>query len=191
MAQQGGHNHTIDIPVVLGPMVLKVALLAAVCAVTGFALMRAFLGEPNRRTVAWLTGCAAGAVLLELLLAGPLAIPEQTVPLILAGLAAPVALAVSTKPALVAVRPHARRVAPWIVALTSGFAIAEFGRAWFAGPKVPTNLLHTGLIVALLGLSWFTLGVPRARLAKAAVYLVAGIAATAAIAGAAQATALA
>jgi hypothetical protein len=191
MATQGGHDHTIDIPVVLGPMVLKVALLAAVCAVTGFALMRAFLGEPNRRTVAWLTGCAAGAALVELLLAGPLAIPEQTVPLILAGLAAPVALAVSEQPALVAITPHARRVAPWIVALTSGFALAEFGRAWLAGPTVSANLLHTGLIVALVGLSWFTLGVPRARPARAAVYVVAGIAAAAAFAGAAQATALA
>src|SRR5690349_2304665 len=114
---QGGHNHTIDLPVVLGPTVLRVALLIAVCAVTGFAVMRAFLGEPSRTAVAYLTGCAGGAVLLELLLAGRLDIPDQLAALLLAALAAPILLATSRKPAAARLTELARLASPVVLAV--------------------------------------------------------------------------
>ena|SRR2546430_156415 len=182
---QGGHNHTIELPVVFGPVVLRVALLAAVCAVTGFAVMRAFLGEPSRRAVAWLTGCAGGAVLLELLLAGGLDLPEQLVPLLLAALAVPILLATSRKPAAAALTERARLASPVILAGAGGFALVEFARAGLGGGA---ELWHTGLIMALVGLSWFTLGLPRRKTIRAAAFLVAAVLAAAAIAGAAQTT---
>src|SRR6266511_2328994 len=159
MAQPGGHNHTIDVPVLIGPLALRVALLAAVCAVAGFALMRAFLGTPSRATTGAVTSCAAVATLLEFMLAGGFDLPDQAAVLILAGVAVPLVLAMSRTPD--AAR-YAERAAPWVLGVTAMAAFVEFARAKLAGGINPT-MVHTGLMLALGGLSWYRLRLPRWR----------------------------
>jgi hypothetical protein len=179
---QGEHgHHGFDVPVVVGPMALRIALLIAVFAVTGFALLRAFLGAPGRATSIAVTVSAAVAVLLEFMLAGALDIPSQAAVLVLATLAVPLVLAVSRDPGSPAAR-HARRAAPWVLTLAAVLAFVEFARA-VLGDGTPM-LLHTGLVLAIAGLSWLTIGVPRSRSASAAVQILAAALATAAIAGA-------
>ncbi len=182
------HDHTIGVPVVLGPLILRVVLLVAVFAVAGFAMMRAFLGEPGRPTAAVVTISAGVAVLFEFMLGGALDFPQQVAVLVLASIALPIYLALSQSPGAATALRHARRFAPWIVAATATLAFVEFARAW-AGSWRP-SLLHTGLVFALVGMSWLTVGVPRARLANVAVLAIAAILATATIGGAGYATAV-
>jgi hypothetical protein len=186
MAQPGGHEHIIDVPVVLGPLVLRVGLLAAVCAVTGYALLRAFLGRPNRATAATVTISAAVATFLSLMLAKGFDLPDQVAVLILAGIAVPLILAMSRTPS--PATRYAERFAPLVLAVAAAAALVEFGRAVLTGGN--TVLLHTGLMLALVGLSWYTLGLPRWRPGTVALHVTAAVLATAALAGAGYATVL-
>src|SRR5690242_17890700 len=131
MAQPGGHEHTIDLPVVLGPLVLRVALLAAVCAVTGYALLRAFLGQPNRATATTVTISSAVATLLSLMLAKGFDLPDQAAVLILAGIAVPLIFAMARTPSPAA--RYAERFAPLVLAVAAGAALVEFTRAVLTG----------------------------------------------------------
>jgi hypothetical protein len=182
------HDHTIGVPVVLGPLILRVILLVAVFAVAGFAMMRAFLGEPGRPTAAVVTISAGVAVMFEFMLGGALDFPRQLAILIIASLVLPVFLALSQTPGAAIAARHAKRAAPWIVTGTATLAFVEFARAW-AGSWRP-ELVHTGIVLALIGMSWLTVGVPRARLANVAVLAIAAALATAAIGGAGYATAV-
>jgi hypothetical protein len=191
-ATPGGHGHDLSLPVTIGPIALRIVLLSVVPAVAGFALMRAFLPEPGRGTVALVTAGAAVTVLLELMLADGLDIPSQTAVLVLAALAVPVLLAASRDPRAVSARAHARRFAPWVLSVTAGLAMVEFGRAWLGRgePGAMAVPLHTGLVLAFVGLSWFALGLPRSRMARVIVQVEAAVLAAAVVAGAAHATVL-
>ena len=186
------HDHTISVPVVIGPLALRIVLLAAVCAVTGYALMRAFLGEPGRTTAAVITISAATATFLELMLANGFDLPDQVAVLILAGIAVPLVLAMSRAPGAITATRYAERFAPWVLAVAATAAFVEFARALLGGgdPAARAILVHTGLMLALVGLSWYTLGLPRWRPGSLAVQIVAAGLAGAAILGAGQLTAL-
>jgi hypothetical protein len=175
------HDHGIGVPVTFGPLLLRVVLLIAVCAVAGFALLRGFLPTPERSTLRWVAVLAPVAVVLELMLAGGFALPSQVAVLALGLLFVPGYLAISQRDS-----DPARRAVPFVLALTAGLALVQFGRAWLGGG--PEVLLHTGLIVAVTGLSWLTVGLPRPRLARVGVLALAYVLATAVLAGAAQAT---
>jgi hypothetical protein len=181
--QPGGHDHTFsDVPVVVGPLVLRVLLLVAVFGVAGFAMLRAFLGPPGRATSAVVAVSAATAVLLEYMLGGVLEIPSQAAVLMLAFVGVPVVLAFAKESDAEAVARHARRVAPAVIAAAAAGALVEFARAAFAGWAAGATMLNTGLVLALVGLSWLTVELPRSRLAST-VHIVAGALALATVAG--------
>jgi hypothetical protein len=186
-AQQ--HDHDISVPVSIGPLVLRVILLAAVPAVAGFAILRAFLPEPGPTTVTWVAVLAEIAVLLECMLADSLDIPARAAVALFVALGVPIYLAVSRDQADRVTR-HARRIAPWVLSLACGGALVEFARGWL-GPSSPTAaMLHTGLILALTGLSWLTVGLPRSRVARAAIQFQSAVLAVAMVAAAGHATVL-
>lgn len=188
-ALQPGHDHTIGVPVLIGPLALRIVLLAAVCAVTCFAMLRAFLGEPGRATAAVVTACAAVAIVFELMLASGFDLPDQVAVLILAAIAVPLVLAVSRSPGAVSASRHAERLAPWVLAVAAAGAFVEFSRA-LLGSGDQAIPVHTGLMLALAGLSWYTFGLPRWRPGSVAVQIMAAGLASATIAGAGYITAL-
>jgi hypothetical protein len=189
-AAQQHDDHDISIPVSIGPLALRVILLAAVPAVAGFAILRAFLPEPGRTTIRWVAVLAAITVLLECMLADRLDIPARAAVALLAASAVPVYLAVAKDRRADRVTRHARRIAPWVLSLAGGYALVEFARGWL-GPSSPTAaLLHTGLILALTGLAWLTIGLPRSRAARVVIHVEAAVLAVAAVAAAGHATVL-
>jgi len=190
--QPGGHDHTLSVPVLIGPLALRIVLLAAICAVTGFAMMRTFLGDPGRTAAGVVTISAAIAIFLELMLAGGFDLPQQFAVLILAAIAVPLVLAMSRAPGAVTASGHARRFAPWVLAGAATAAFIEFGRAVLGSWDTSTQatLLHTGLMLALVGLAWYTFGLPRWRPGSVAVQIVAATLASAAIGVAGYAMAL-
>jgi hypothetical protein len=179
MTQPSGHEHTIDVPVLIGPLALRVVLLTAVCTVAGFAMLRAFLGPPGRTTTTVVTVSAAAATVLELMLAGGFDLPDQAAVLILAGIAVPLVLAMSRNPGATRL---AERAAPWVLGIAAGAAFVEFARAKLTG-GLTTIPVHTGLMLALVGLSWYTLGLPRWRPGSLAVQIMATTLATVTIGG--------
>jgi hypothetical protein len=189
LSRSVGHDHTIGVPVLIGPVALRIVLLAAVCAVTGFAMLRAFLGAPGRTTAAVVTACAAVGIVLEFMLANGFDLPDQVAVLILAAIAVPLVLAMSRAPGAVSATRHAERLAPWVLAIAAAAAFVEFTRA-LLGSGDKAILLHTGLMLALAGLSWSTFGLPRWRPGSVAVQIMAAGLAGAAIAGAGYTTAL-
>jgi hypothetical protein len=179
------HDHSISVPVHIGPLVLRLVLLAAVAAVAGFALLRAFLPEPDRRTRVWITVLAGVAVLLESMLAAGFDLPTQAIVVVLVALAVPTRVAFAG-PA-VRVAGTARALAPWVLSLACGAALVEFARAWLGGAA--GSRLPTGLILGLTGLAWVTFALPRSRWLKVMVQLEAAVLAVMVVAGAGQATA--
>lgn len=161
----GGHSHGLSLGISIGPLVLRVALLTAIPVVAGFALLRGFLGEPDRRTAVTVVGTAGGAAVLVLLLSGGLDLPAQLVPLLLAALTVPLYLILSTDPRFTPAVDRLRRSAPWVFGLIAAVALVMFGRAWLdaAGPAGTAVTLHTGAVLALVGLAWFTVARPRTR----------------------------
>ncbi|WP_158885700.1 DUF6239 family natural product biosynthesis protein [Amycolatopsis anabasis] len=165
----GGHDHVLSVPVSIGPLVLRIALLSAVPVVAGFAIMRVFQLESSRATKFGVAAVAGIAVVLELLLAGGLDLPEQAVVPLLAALAGPLYLLRSQDPRFRVAVGRTRRAAPWVVSVTAVAAAVEFGRAWFGGRESNAALLHTGIVLALVALSWFVLCQPRSRAVRVLV----------------------
>jgi hypothetical protein len=154
LAVDGGHDHILSFGPGIGPLVLRVALLVAVLVVSSFAFLRGFLSEQGRlTTVAVITSAGVGAV-MELLLSGGLNLPEQVVPLLLAGLALPMYLVLSTDQRFAPAVARMRRLAPWVFALAGSLALVEFAQAWFTR-AAPATSLHTGVVFALLALAWY------------------------------------
>jgi uncharacterized protein DUF6239 len=191
LLQPGDHGHLLTVGISIGPLILRVVLLAALPMVAGFALLRGFLPEPDRITATMVASVAAGAVSLELMLAGGLDLPAQVVPLILAALAGPLYVIRSRNARFAPAVRLMRLIAPWILGLAGVIAIVEFARAWLGGgsPETVGVLLHTGVILALVALAWFIVCGPRTRLMTGIVRVLAAILATAVIAGGAQAIA--
>ncbi|GAB1511501.1 DUF6239 family natural product biosynthesis protein [Actinophytocola sp. KF-1] len=158
LAQGGGHGHVLTVGVSIGPTVLRMALLAAIPVVAGFALLRGFLAEPDQRTRTAVIAAACGAVVLELLLSGGLDLSERLVPLVLALLVLPLYLVRSRDPRFTPAVDLARRFAPWIFWPAAVAAVGLFARAWLvrAEPARTETALHTGVVVALVALAWFT-----------------------------------
>ncbi|WP_460405349.1 DUF6239 family natural product biosynthesis protein [Actinophytocola sediminis] len=185
-----GHSHQLELGVTMGPLVLRVAVLAAVPVVAGFALLRGFLTEPGRLPTAIVVAVAGGVGALELLLAGGLTLPQQTVPLLLAALGAPLYLALSRDRKAARSVDRARRLAPWVFWPVAALAVTQFWLAMFADASRERTAvgLHTAVLLALVALSWFAVARPRrgVRALRAGAALVAvGL-----IAGTAQATVL-
>jgi hypothetical protein len=183
------HEHTLNVPVNIGPLVLRVGLLVAVPAVAGFAMLRGFLTEPSRRTAAFVAGCAAVAVFLEFLLAEGMDFPRQAVIVVLAALAGPLFLILSKDPKFDRFRALLRAVAPWLVTAAFGLAVVEFARV-LLGAGSTGVVLPTGVVLALVGMSWFTVCGPGPRLLSALVRVEAALLGNAALAGAAYALVL-
>ena len=154
---QGGHGHHLSIGIDIGPLILRMAVLAGVTTVAGFVLLRGFLAEPDRRTTAAAVGAAGGAATVELLLSGGLRLPEQLVPLLLLAIALPLYLVLSTDPRFARVVGLGRSLAPWLFAATSACALFWLASAWLAGasPGATATALHTGVVLALVALAWF------------------------------------
>ncbi|OLF11281.1 DUF6239 family natural product biosynthesis protein [Actinophytocola xanthii] len=191
LAAGGEHGH-LELGVSMGPLVLRVALLAAVPVVAGFVLLRGFLAEPSRSTTAGVVGAGCAAATLQLLLAGGLALPEQVVPLLLAALAAPLYLALSREPRFAPAVARVRRFAPWVFLPLAALAAVPLFGAWFGatGPERTLTLLHTGVLLCLVALGWFVVARPRGRWQGAGLRTGAAVLATALVAGVAQASVL-
>jgi hypothetical protein len=180
----GEHGH-LDVGFSIGPLLLRVALLAAVLAVAGFAMMRGFLAEPDRRTTIAVVTAAIGAAALELLLSGGFALPDQVVPLLLAALAVPLYLVLSRDPARAALVSSGRRFAHWVFWLFAVLAAARFGQAWLGETERATTLLHTGVLLGLVAVAWFAVARPHAGVMASRVG--AGLLAIGLVAGVGQA----
>jgi hypothetical protein len=187
-----GHDHTLTVGINIGPLVLRVALLAAVPVVAGFGILRAFLPAQSRTTNALVAGIAAGTVLLTLMLAGGSDIPAQAVVLVLVALAGPLFLILSRDKRFETAVRRIRSLAPWVVSVSAVLAAVEFVRAWLSHRNADSLaiVLYSGVTLALVGLSWFTVCGPRRRLVRVVIQLEAAVLAIAVMGGAAQATVL-
>lgn len=184
----GEHGH-LDLGVSVGSLALRVVLLAAVPVVAGFALLRGFLADPGRFTTVAVMGVATGAAAMELLLSGGLNLPDQVVPLLLAALALPMYLVLSHDERFAPAVGQARRAAPLIFTALAAYAAIQFGTAWWAGagPDRTATVLHTGVLLGLVALTWFALSRPSNRAITAGTRVAAALLAMAVLAGAAQA----
>jgi hypothetical protein len=187
-----GHDHVLSVGVSIGPMVLRIALLAAIPAVAGFALLRGFLAEPGRRATFAVAAAAAGAAVVELMLSGGLNLPVRVVPLLLVALAVPLFLILSTDARFTQAIGRARRFAPWVFGAAAVLALTEFARSWLdeASPAAAATGLHTGVVLGLVALAWFAVARPRGRLVTTGVRAAAAVLAMLLVAGAAQAVVL-
>ncbi|MGB3442453.1 MAG: DUF6239 family natural product biosynthesis protein [Actinophytocola sp.] len=192
LAQGGGHGHVLTVGVSIGPLVLRIALLAVIPVVAGYGLMRGFLTEPGRRGQAAVIGCAGGGAVLVLMLSGGLNLSERLVPLLLALLTVPLYLALSSDPRFAPAVHLARRFAPWVFWPAAALAADQFARAWLAGagPVRTATLLHTGVVLALVAMAWFAVSRTRRRAGTVGVRLGAAVLGMVLMAGAAQATVL-
>ncbi|MBE1461921.1 DUF6239 family natural product biosynthesis protein [Kibdelosporangium phytohabitans] len=182
-----GHDHVLTVPVSIGPLILRVALLTAVPAIAGFAVLRGFVPETGRAATAMVAASAVGAIVLELMLSAGLALPPQLVVLLLALSSAPLWLVLSRDERKAKVVAFGRACAPWIVVAAAVAAFVAFGRAWPVRPP-SEPLMHTAIVFALTGLSWFTVCRPAgAGPARVALRVVATALALAALAGTAYA----
>lgn len=185
------HGH-LELGVTIGPLMLRVAVLAAVPVVAGFVLLRGFLTEPGRFTTAAVVATACGAGALELLLAGGLNLPEQVVPLLLAGLGVPLYLALSRDRRYARAVGRVRRLAPLVFWPVAALAGVQFGTAWFAAVdrERAVILLHTGVLLALVALSWFVVSRGGSRAGSIGLRAGAALVAIALIASTGQAAVL-
>jgi hypothetical protein len=188
LAAGGEHAH-LDVGFSVGPLWLRVALLAAVLVVAGFALLRGFLAEPDRRTTVAVVTAAGVAAALELLLSGGLALPDQAVPLLLAAIALPLYLALSSDPARAAAVGVARRFAPWVFWPAAALAAIRFTQAWFGGADRAqfAPLLHAGVVLGLVAVAWFAVARPHRGTGVLVMRISAGVLATGLVAGVGQA----
>jgi hypothetical protein len=186
---QAQHDHTLSLPVNVGPLVLRLGLLVAVPTVTGFAMLRGFLAEPGRTLALFVTGCSAAAVMLEFMVAGGMDFPNQLVLLVLIGLAAPMYLILSKDPRFETFRGVLRRMAPWVLTVAAVLACVEFTRALarFGDAGTVAVVLPTGVVIALVGLSWFTVCGTGNRVAAVLLRIEAAVLANAVLAGSAYA----
>jgi hypothetical protein len=189
-ALQPGHGHG-SVGISIGPVGLRVLLLAAVMVIAAFAALRGFTGPPGHRTAVWAWSAAAAVVVVELLVSGGLDIPERMVPLVLAVTAAPAYAIFSRDRRWAVIRGALRAVAPWLCTAAAALAVVEFTRAWLTVPgEQRMTLLHTGVQLAGVAVSWLVISHPRRRPAAVGLHTAAVALAVLIVAGAAQATTL-
>jgi hypothetical protein len=188
-----GHEHTLTLPVTIGPLALRILLMVVVPAITGFVLMRLFLPEPGRTERAALAVTAAVTVVLELLLARTgLRIPEQIIPLLLAAIAVPMRLTFARRQQSAAIAAWLDWIGRAVLVVAAAAAGFQFVLGWLtAGSAESASRQITGVVLGVVGLAWYVSGrPPRAWPVRLAVQAVAGALAIATFAGAAQALAL-
>lgn len=179
------HDHTLDIGVSLGPLGLRVALLVVVTAVAGYALLRPFLPAELGGSARWVTIAAGCGVLVAVLLADGTAVPQPAVALLVAVAVVPI---YATHGGGHAGWRLLRPAAPVVLAVTAAGAIVQFARALLddAAPQSVAVYCYDGVLLALIGLSWYVLCRHRSR---AAARISAGgtwLLATVTVAGAGQ-----
>lgn len=154
---QGGHEHLLSVGFTIGPLVLRAAVLAAMSVVAGHVLLRPFLGGARRRESACGVGAAAVGVSFELLLSGGLGMPEQLVPLLLAGIALPLYLVLSTDLRFAGLVGLGRSAAPWVFLGMAGTSAVVLYQAWFIDmpSTAKATALHTGVVLTFVALAWF------------------------------------
>lgn len=184
---QGPHDHVLTFGVTTGTLWLQVLLVAAALTVAACALVRPFFAEQERiarEAVAW---AAAVAGVLTLLLTDGLDLPQQFAALFLAGLGVPLFLARRTEPAATTPLRVLHHLTPWVLLAAATGASIEFARAWLGtGSDRAGVLLNTGLVIAMVGLSWFAVWRPEPGRAKAFVNTVGWALASAVVAGTAH-----
>jgi hypothetical protein len=187
-ALQPGHTHG-SVGITIGPLALRVLLLVAVMVVAAFAMLRGFLGPPEHRTAVGVWSAAAVVVVAELLLSGGLDMPQRVVPLVLLATVAPAYAIFSRDPRWAAIRGALRALAPWLCTAVITLAAVEFTRAWLtaAGGQRMT-LLHTGVQLAAVAISWFVISDPRKHLAALVLRAAAVVLAMLLVAGAGTAS---
>lgn len=152
------HGHELDVGVFLGTTSLRVLLLGVVSLVAGYVLLRPFLADYGARP-RWISAAAGAGILLSLLLATGTTMPRQALALLVVGAVVPIyATWRESAPA------GLPRAAPFVLAAAGVGAAALFVRGLLdgAGPEaVPA--LYDGLVLALLGLSWYPLCGHRSR----------------------------
>ncbi|WP_324925130.1 DUF6239 family natural product biosynthesis protein [Actinophytocola sp.] len=155
------HEHG-SVGIVIGPMALRVLLLSAVMVVAAFAALRGFTGPPAHRTAVWVWSAAAAVVVVELLLSGGLDVPRRVIPLVLAATAAPAYAIFSRDRRWAVARGALRTAAPWLCGAAATLAAVEFARAWLtATGDQRTTLLHTGVQLAGVAVTWLVISHPR------------------------------
>ncbi len=190
MTLQPGHVHG-SIGISIGPLGLRVALLAAVTVVAAFALLRGFLGAPRHRTAVGVWTAAAVVVVAELLLSGGLDLPRRLVPLVLAATGAPAYAIFSRDPRWAAIRGGLRAFAPLPCAAAATFAVVEVTRAWLASAGEQRTLgRHTGVQRAAVAVSGLVISRPRRRPAAVGLPVAAAVLAVLMLAAAAQSATL-
>lgn len=139
----GAHDHGFDLPVLVGPVLLQVLLVAGGLVAVAAAGLRPFLGTPDRLTERAATLGAVGAGTALLLRAGPLeGMPTGGLAVLaIAGLAIPFAAVRRGRPRL---RAAASLAAPFVLLVTAAAAVAA-GTATGA------------LFAAVVGLPWAVL----------------------------------
>ncbi|TDQ00349.1 DUF6239 family natural product biosynthesis protein [Labedaea rhizosphaerae] len=188
-----GHDHHLSLPVTIGPLALRVLLMFVVPAIAGFAVLRGFLPEPGKRERAALAIGAAVAVLVELMLAtSGLRVPDAVVPVLLAGIAVPLRIALARKEQPPSVRRWLDRIGGAVLLFAAVVACLLFVRGWGTAVSARAVALHvTGVVVGIVGLVWYaTSRLPAAALSRLATQAVAVVLALGTLGGAAQALAL-
>ncbi|SFB25398.1 hypothetical protein SAMN05216266_10724 [Amycolatopsis marina] len=188
----GPHDHLVTFSGTTGSLWLRVLLIGGALVVAAFVLLWPFLEQQSQRTVVIVTWIAAGTGLLDFLLAKGVDVPEQIALVLLVALAVPVTVSRAREPWLVSAATRIARLAPWVVGTAAAAAATEFGRAWLGdrGQDGVAVLLHTGLAIALVGLSWSTICRPRSPRTLTAVRIVAWGLASTLVAAAGHATIL-
>jgi hypothetical protein len=184
------HEHG-SIGISIGPTALRVLLLGAVLVLAAFASLRGFTGPPPHRTAVWVWSAAAAVVVVELMLSGGLDLPRQLVPLVLAATAVPGYVIFSRDPRWAVLRGALRTYAPWLCAAVAVCSAVEFARAWLTGAgEARLTLLHTGVQLAGVAVSWLVISGPRRRTAAIGLHTAAVALAVLVVAGAAYTAAL-
>jgi hypothetical protein len=184
----GGHGH-LELGFSVGPLALRVVLLAAVPVVAAFAVLRGFLGEPSRSATVAVAMSAATAAAMVLLLSGGLNLPEQVIPLLLGALVLPMYLVMSRDERFAAAVALGRRLAPLVFGVVAVLAVVQFALAALAdaGRERTAVLLHTGVLLGLVALVWFAIALPRGRGVTVGLRVSAAVLGVGLLAGTAQA----
>lgn len=189
------HDHLITFSGTTGTLWLQVAFLGSVLVVVAFVLLKPFADVSGDRVRVAVTATAAAAGYLTLLLADGIDLSKQVILLLLIGLSAPVLFTTlhGRWPGRVVRSLH--RAAPLVLLVAAAGCGTEFARAWIPGFTVREVevgvLLHTGLAVGLVGLSWVALCRPKPHIVGLGTHILGWVLANAVLGGLTHAALLA
>lgn len=155
------HDHTITFGFTTGSDWVRTVVVCGALLVTASAFVRPFVPDAGRSARIAVTAVAGGVLLLLLLLADGLDMPQQAVAAVLAVAAVP--LAVARHRTVTPIAARARGTAPWMVGAAGTLATVELVRMVLSAgdPAEAARLVHTSIVLGLLALSWLTVGHPR------------------------------